>query len=188
MMNLQQNQQQMQQMFQLLTDQLKIQKEKSDDDRNVQKGLIDALKKDTHDKTEKKVKCPRWAKEEPFKSFKSNLKIWDSCYHSKGKYLELLDSLQESGRIKEKQRVELEVQNGLLDPSEEEVIKKLVDKLDSWFGKTKMDESCESWKKFISIVREKDEKVDKFLLRYETVESDLKCSQVGVSQIALAIQ
>ena len=63
------------------------------------------------DEFNKKIKCPKWPVTDSFKSFKSNLLIWDKCHQSKGKYLELIDSLEESKRTMEKQKIELEVQN-----------------------------------------------------------------------------
>merc|ERR1711954_447291 len=86
-----------------------------------------------HQTKEKKVKCPRWLKTEPIKNFLSNLAIWNKCHNSKGKYLELIEALQESQRFSEKQRIELEVQNGLLDPCNENVVEHLIRKMnDSW--------------------------------------------------------
>ena len=80
------------------------------------------------------------------------------------------------------------MQNGLVDPTDDNVISKLVEKLDNWFGKTEMDELAEGWKNFKSLEREKDESIDKYILRYETSESDLKCSDVDIPQKILAIQ
>ena len=64
-------------------------------------------------KQEKRIKCPKWEKNENPKHFFSRLKRWDSIEKGKGKYLQFLESLQESGRLKEKLRVELEDQNGM---------------------------------------------------------------------------
>ena len=75
---------------------------------------------------EKKVKCPRWMKNEPLKNFLSNLNIWNKCHISRGKYLEFLEALQESQRFQEKQRVELEVQNGNIDPCHDNVVEHLI--------------------------------------------------------------
>ena len=60
--------------------------------------------------------------------------------------------------------------------------------MDKWFGKPKLDEACEAWKDFKDIKRNKDESVDEFILKYETCESNLKCSVVELPQLILAIQ
>ncbi len=62
--------------------------------------------------------------------------------------MDLLESLQESGRKSEKERIELEVQNDKVNPEDPEVISKIIEKLDKWFGKPKWDEASEAWKKF----------------------------------------
>ena len=46
----------------------------------------------------KRIPCPKWTMEESYKSFSARLKHWDKNYQSKGKYLELMESLQETGR------------------------------------------------------------------------------------------
>ena len=76
--------------------------------------LQTALKKDKVE--DRKTKCPKWDKQEPLKRFAERLKLWNKIHGHKGKYLELLESLQSSDRTKEKERIELEVQNSLLDP------------------------------------------------------------------------
>ena len=94
-------------------------------------------------KQEKRIKCPKWEKNENPKHFFSRLKRWDSIEKGKGKYLQFLESLQESGRLKEKLRVELEEQNGLINPDDDDVVMIVNDKLENWYGKTKI---LEAWK------------------------------------------
>ena len=65
-----------------------------------------------------------------------------------------------SGRSKEKQRIELETQNGLLDPANENIILEVIDKMKKWFGKTKIDEASDAWKMFRDIKRIKEESID----------------------------
>ena len=65
---------------------------------------------------ETKIKCPKWEKGENIKNFLNRLKRWDDIEKGNGEYLLLLESLQNSGRRREKLRVELEVQNNQLDP------------------------------------------------------------------------
>ena len=130
-------------------------------------------------KSETKVKCPKWEKEENVKNFINRLKRWNDVEKGKGKYLQLLESLQESDRKKEKQRIELEEQNGDLKPENEDIILKIVEKLEKWFGKTKIDEASDSWESFIDLKRTNDEKLDDFLLRFETAESKLRIKGIG---------
>ena len=49
-------------------------------------------------KSETKVKCPKWEKEENVKNFINRLKRWNDVEKGKEKYLQLLESLQESDR------------------------------------------------------------------------------------------
>ena len=139
-------------------------------------------------KTETKVKCPRWEKEENVKSFVNRLRRWNDVEKGRGKYLQLLEALQDSGRKREKQRVELEEQNGLINPDNENIIKTVIERLEKWFGKTKVDEASEAWKSFKDMKRSSGENLDEFLLRFETVESKLKCSAVELPNLILALQ
>ena len=101
----------------------------------------------------RRIPCPKWTKDESFKSFSAHLKHWDKHYDSKGKYLEMLESLQETGRFTEKARIELEVRNGVINPDDDDVILKIVTKLESVFGKPKMDELLDSWDTFQEMIR-----------------------------------
>ena len=138
--------------------------------------------------TETKVKCPRWEKEENVNNFLNRLKRWNDVEKGKGKYLQLLEALLDSGRKSEKQRIELEEQNGLIDPENENIIKDIIEKMQKWFGKTKVDEASDTWRTFRDMKRSKEENIDKFLLRFETVESKLKCSAVELPNLILALQ
>ena len=73
----------------------------------------------------KKTKCPRWESTETFKSFLDRLEIWDKIEKGTGKYLDLIDSLQTSGRMKEKEKVEIEVRNNVIDPASENAVTNL---------------------------------------------------------------
>ena len=101
-----------QNMLQLQQDQAKIQQEQMQSQRQQDeeklRRMMEAL---AMQKQEKRIKCPKWEKNENPKHFFSRLKRWDSIEKGKGKYLQILESLQESGRLKEKLRVELEEQN-----------------------------------------------------------------------------
>ena len=78
--------------------------------------------------TETKVKCPRWEKDENVKNF----------------LLQLLDS----ERRNEKQRIELEEQNGILNPENENIIQDIIEKMQKWYGKTKTEEASDAWRDF----------------------------------------
>ena len=149
--------------------------------------IINNLKNDKRNDT-KPVKCPRWSKDEHFRNFKRRLEHWDNIEQGKGKYLKLIEALQQEGRKKEKERVELEEQNKLINPDDENVIKEIIIKMEKWFGKPKLDQACESWKDFKEVKRKESETLDDFILRFETVESNLKCSVVELPQLILALQ
>ena len=123
---------------------------------------------------ETRVKCPKWEKEEKVDNFLTRLKGWNEIEKGKGKYLHILEALQNSNRSKEKLRIELEVQNGTLDTSDDVVVKEIPEKMKKWFGKTKVDEASEAWKSFIKIKRNKNESIDDFLFRFDTAESKLR--------------
>ena len=123
-----------------------------------------------------------------YKEFVTRLKKWDNIEKGNAKYLQLLESLQESGRQGEKQRVELEEHNGYLKPEEDDIISKVIEKLETWFGKTKIDEASEDWKTFRDIKRSNDEKIDPFILRFETAESKVRNSAVPLPNVVLALQ
>ena len=164
-----------QNMLQLQQDQAKIQQEQMQSQRQQDeeklRRMMEAL---AMQKQEKRIKCPKWEKNENPKHFFSRLKRWDSIEKGKGKYLQFLESLQESGRLKEKLRVELEEQNGLINPDDDDVVTIVIDKLEKWYGKTKIHEASEAWKEFKNIKRNDGESIDDFLLRFDTVESKLK--------------
>ena len=148
--------------------------------------IIENLKNDQKDDS-KYVKCPKWGKSEPFRAFKRRLENWDNIVKGKGKYLKLLESLQEEGRKKEKERIELEEQNSLIDPNNANVIKDIIEKMEIWFGKPQLDEACEAWKRF-KIMSDDTEAHEHFVLKFETCDSNLKCSGIELQQVVLAIQ
>ena len=66
--------------------------------------LITAVGKDKSDDS-KKTKCPKRDAEEPLTTFCERLKIWDRITSHKGKYLDLLESLQSSRRKMRNERL-----------------------------------------------------------------------------------
>ena len=179
----QQNQEIQQQMQQQSQEMLRVQKEETELKINQMMEMMTIQKKN-----ETKVKCPRWEKDENVKNFLSRLKRWNGVEKGKGKYLQLLESLSESGRKNEKERIELEEHNGLINPEHENIINDISEKLNTWFGKTKVDEASDAWRTFKDIKRASGENVDKFLLKYETAESKLINSAVELPKLILAIQ
>ena len=130
------------------------------------KEMLEMFQKQTL--ASKKIPCPKWTKDEPFKSFSSRLQHWDKHYQSKGKYLELLESLQETGRTTEKARIELDVLNKQVNPDDDDIISKILERLGSIFGRAKMDEIIiEHFDLFHEIKFEPGEDLEKFLLRFE---------------------
>ena len=73
------------------------------------------------------------------KRFVNNLSLWNKIHNHKGKYLNLIEALSDSERKMEKERIEMAVQNKQLDPEDEEIITKIVSKLEEWFGKSRLD-------------------------------------------------
>ena len=70
----------------------------------------------------------------------------------------------------------------------EDVVKKVIEKLETWFGKTKIDEACEAWNTFKEIKRNDSEKIDEFLLRFDTAESKLRNTVVQLPNLILPLQ
>ena len=62
----------------------------------------------------------------------------------------------------------------MINPDDDDVIKIVIDKLEKWYGKTKIHEASEAWKEFKNIKRNVGESIDDFLLRFDTIESKLK--------------
>ena len=135
----------------------------------------------------KKTKCPKWEEKEEFKSFIDRLGIWNKIEKGNGKYLDLVESLQSTGRRNEKEKIELEVRNNEIDPEDENVIDVLIDKMKDWFGKPFIDEATSSWRIFIHLLRKTNEKIGEFILKFETAVANLKCSNVEISPLTLAI-
>ena len=151
---------------------------------DASRGIVDALRRQT---LEKRVKCPRWDKTEPYKNFSERLKLWDKSHSSKTKYLEFIESLQESGRTDKKTRVELEVQTRSINAEDEDVIDQILDRFEQWFGKPKMDVASESWIEVIKMMRDKDESIDKYFLRFDTATAKLQQAAEPLLKTLLAL-
>ena len=161
---------------------MNMQKEQTQFQMNQMMEMLSVQKK-----TETKVKCPKWEKDENVKNFLSRLRRWNEVEKGKGKYLQLLEALSESNRTDEKQRIELEEQNGFINPEAENIITDIIEKMNNWFGKTKVDEASEAWREFKNILRARNENIDPFLLRFETAESKLKNSSARLPGMILAL-
>ena len=128
----------------------------------------------TERQTIQKSKCPTWDKNENVSYFLERLAFWDQCETHKGKYLDLIKSLQESGRNKEKERIENDVQNKSLNPTSPDIIKDIIECMRKWFGKTKADNASDSWDGFTEKKRTKGTNINDFLLDFETTTSRLQ--------------
>ena len=167
---------------------LLLQHQKVQEQQNVEtmSKMIEMLRLQKTNET--RVKCPKWEKEEKVDNFLNRLEGWNEIEKGKGKYLQILEALQNSNRTKEKLRIELEVLNGNLQTSDEGVVKEITEKLKKWFGKTKVDEASEAWKIFIKIKRSKNESIDDFLFRFETAESKLRQAACRIPNLILMLQ
>ena len=126
-------------------------------------------------KSSKKAKCPKWDAQESLDSFCDRLEIWNNVDpESKTKYLDFIDSLQESNRKKEKERCILEVRNKAIEPQDPDIIPKMIANLHKWFGKTKTDQFFGAWKDFIEIKLTDVETIEEFILKFDTIDSKLK--------------
>ena len=102
--------------------------------------------------------------------------------------MDIIKAMQESGWLKEKQRIENEVQNGGIDPNHKDVIKIIIQNMYNWFGKTKADDASESWDVFLTKMRKKEMKVDDFLVDFETSCSRLVNVIPNIPKIVFALQ
>ena len=99
----------------------------------------------------------------------------------------MLDSLQETGRSTEKTRIELEVRNGTFDPDDEEIISKILTKLETIFGRPKMDEIMDCWDVFDNMKREEEEDIETFMLNFDTAEAGLRALDCPVDKKILSL-
>ena len=99
----------------------------------------------------------------------------------------MLDSLQSTGKVNEKEKIKIAVRNRIIDPTNENVVAELIPKMKEWFGKTFVDETTTSWRSCIYLKRKPEEKVGDFILKYETMECNLKSSGINLSSLNLAI-
>ena len=59
--------------------------------------------------------------------------------------------------------------------------------MENWCGKPEVDEAFEAWTEFKNIKREESDELKSFILKFETCESNLKCSVVELPKVILAI-
>ena len=67
------------------------------------------------------------------------------------------------------------------------VLQKCLALLQEWFSKTKLEDSCDTWKDYINIKMKGGEKVTEFIRRYEMIEIKLKSLNVPQHPRILAI-
>ena len=84
--------------------------------------------------------------------------------------------------------MELEIQKGTFDPEDENIIDQIMEKLETWFSKSKMEEGSTSWRGLRDMRRGKNESIHDYIIRYETAESDVKANAGDISDEILVIQ
>ena len=105
------------------------------------------------------------------------------------KYLKFLDSVYKSEGCSDlKNLVQVEfVENESFDKKGEEVIKKVVAKIQEKLGQTDLEKCSDAWLEFINIKQEPGESANTFVTRFEKVETQLTNVKIVVPNKALAI-
>ena len=134
-----------------------------------------------------KSKCPKWEKKEPLNRFVNNLALWDKIQSHKGKYLDLMESLSNSERKIEKERIEMEILNNNMNPEDPDIIKQIIVKLQEWFGRPKIDDASVSWRIIKDIQIKEGKSVESYITRFDSANSSLKCSTTELPPDILAI-
>ena len=80
----------------------------------------------------------------------------------------------------------MEVRNKSVDPNSPDIIQIMITNLKKWFGRTETEKFFRTWKEFIDFKVDEEETVDDFLLRYDTIDSQLKSCDETLSQRTLA--
>ena len=102
--------------------------------------------------------------------------LWDKIQTHNSKYLDLLESLQLSDRKNERDKIELEVQKGNLNPEDEDVVLQIISRLETWFGKPRLEEGSNAWRVLRDMRRKSDESIHDFIVKFETAESNVKAN------------
>lgn len=63
------------------------------------------------------------------KTYKYQIGKLDEVGKGSGKYLQMQEALLNSGRLKEKQRIKLETQNGILDPLDDYILPVIIEEM-----------------------------------------------------------
>ena len=76
------------------------------------------------------------------------MKLWNNAETHKTKFLDFTEALQESGRLNEKNKIDLEVRNKTLNPENPDIIKDIMKKLVEWYGIPESNETTVAWQNF----------------------------------------
>ena len=114
--------------------------------------------------------------------------MWNKSEKHSTKFLDLTEALQDSGRIAEKNKIDLEVRNKTLNPESPHIIDEIMRKLNEWYGSAEAEEADEAWKSFKNSKHGDDEDINTFIQRMETFESDLRCCVGDLPNLLFALQ
>ena len=81
----------------------------------------------------------------------------------------------------------MEVQNNQLDPKDQQIIQKIVVKLEDWYGKSRFDTITVAWREVNSIKKLPDESIDSYINRFDAAMSNLRCGVENLPDEILAI-
>ena len=168
-------QEQQRQFLHHLEKQHQIQIQKREEEMQMQKEVIDTLKMEKLSMG-KRTKCPIWDKDENIKFFIERLGLWNKSENHKTKYLDFSNTLQEGGRVKEKNKIDLEIRNRSLNPESPDIINDIITKLLEWYDVPEVDSAARSWRKFKNSERKPNEDINDFIQSFETYLSELRCS------------
>ena len=82
----------------------------------------------------------------------------------------------------------MEVHRNNIDPEDKDVIEKVIEKLEIWFGKPKIENGSDHWRILRDIKRGETESMHDFVIQYETAESNVKAFEREISNEILAIK
>jgi hypothetical protein len=139
--------------------------------------------------------CPQKRSSSSLDAWIKEIILWNDSNTGKDpglsakKYLKFLDSVYKSEGCSDlKNLVQVEfVENESFDKKGEEVIKKVVAKIQEKLGQTDLEKCSDAWLEFINIKQEPGESANTFVTRFEKVETQLTNVKIVVPNKALAI-
>ena len=146
--------------------------------------------------------CPKWRKNKEFSSIKANAMLWDGYTSAKPakKLSSLLESMKED-HPGEYNRLALDtlknenfmkkIRNKEDSDYEEEEAQKIVEKclykLETWYGKTKLESIAETYRTYKNLNQNDDETIIDFIRKFEETNMKLINENVQVPDILSAI-